>query len=82
MEKIIMPRVSTINKIAKVNRTRGSKRPIINEKRENNNNPNFKGLSVENAKELARLLETRDKRTSIQRKKSAIGNKRVDKFQY
>jgi hypothetical protein len=69
-----------MHKMPHVKRTKVSKRPIVNEKRKVNQN--FSGLSVENAKELARLIETRDKRTSIQRKKSAIGNKRADKFQY
>lgn len=57
-----------------------SKRPKINEKRDMN--PNFSGLTITQAKELANLLETRDIRISVQKKKSSIANNKIVKTNF
>lgn len=64
-------------KIANIKRNKPSKRPIINEKRSSNSD--FSGLTLEQAKELANLLETKNHRISIQKKKSSIVNNQAQK---
>jgi len=66
-------------KIPHVKRKSPSKRPMINEKRPSN--PNLSGMTVEQAKEIANLIDSKAKRVGIQKKKSSIASNKT-KFQY
>lgn len=62
-----------------VKRKNQSKRPIINEKR--NEKPNLSGMTIEQAKEIAKLIDLKSNRVGIQKKKSSIASNKT-KFQY
>jgi len=64
-------------KIANIKRNKPSKRPIIGEKRDTK--LNFSGLNLEQARELSTILDSRNQRISVQKKKSSIINKRSDR---
>ena len=66
-------------KIPHVKRKSPSKRPMINEKRPSN--PNLSGMTVEQEKEIANLIDSKAKRVGIQKKKSSIASNKT-KFQY
>ena len=66
-------------KIPHVKRKSPSKRPMINEKRPSN--PNLSGMTVEQAKEIAKLIDLKSNRVGIQRKKSSIAPNKI-KMQY
>jgi len=53
-----------------------STRPITREKRYNK--PNFSGLNLEQAKVLSTILDSRNQRISVQKKKSSVVPSRAE----